>query len=104
MEKLLIIIHFLGPAESGKSTFLKHLIKVRAAVFTTNFIRILLFVPQDMLHLHNKFLEEVRSYFPHLEVIGGLPKSNDIYDDLLPKLLIMDDLMSELFREAEIFP
>jgi hypothetical protein len=65
-------------------------------------MRILFCVPQDMLHLHNKFLEEIRSYFPHLEIIGGLPKSNDIYDDLLPKLLIMDDLMSEMFREAEM--
>ena len=52
-----------------------------------------------MLHLHNKFLEDLRSYFPHLEVIGGLPKSNEINDDLLPKLVIMDDLMSEMFRD-----
>ena len=55
-----------------------------------------------MLHLHNKFLEEVRSYFPHLEIVGGLPKSNVINDDLLPKLLIMDDLMSEIFRDPQM--
>jgi len=56
-------------------------------------------LPQDMLHLHHKYIDELKSYFPQLEIIGGLPKASNMFGDKLPKLIIMDDLMTDLFKD-----
>jgi hypothetical protein len=52
-----------------------------------------------MVHLHQQFFDELRKDFPHLELIAGLPKMNDLFEDKLPKLILMDDLMTEIFKE-----
>ena len=55
-----------------------------------------------MVDLHQKFTEELKTYFPHLELILGLPKMSQLFDDKLPKLVIMDDLMRQIFNNSQM--
>lgn len=39
---------------------------------------------------------------PQLEMVHGLPQQKDLVSDRLPKLIIMDDLMAEIFRDPRM--
>lgn len=41
--------------------------------------------------------ESIKKYFQEAELIFGLPKPSDLIGDSLPKLVIMDDLMQQIF-------
>ena len=90
-------IIFSGPAQAGKSTILKQIVKHRTALFTCNFIRILYCVPEQHAQLHQDYFNELRQFYPNIEFVKGLPKIYDLQQDKLPKLIIMDDLMREIF-------
>jgi hypothetical protein len=46
-------------------------------------------VPEDAAHLHEKYFEKLQKEYKFIEIIKGLPQTNDISDDTLPKLIIM---------------
>ena len=72
-----------------QSTFVLNLLKHRSELFSTNFMRILYCVPEDAAHLHEKYIEKLQKEYKFIEIIKGLPQTNDISDDTLPKLIIM---------------
>lgn len=49
------------------------------------------------MHLHQQFYKQLKTIFPQIELITGLPKMNEIDQDKLPKLILLDDLMGEIF-------
>lgn len=55
-----------------------------------------------MIHQHRVYCDVLKGFFPNLEVIGGLPKSHNIFGDGFQKLVILDDLMTEIFRSSEM--
>lgn len=55
-----------------------------------------------MVENHEKFIDELKTYYPHLEVILGLPKMSQIFDDNLQKLVIMDDLARQIFHSSQM--
>jgi hypothetical protein len=46
-------------------------------------------VPEDAAHLHEKYIKKLQKEYKFIEIIKGLPQTNDISDDTLPKLIIM---------------
>lgn len=88
---------FLGPSGSGKSWWIVNLIKHRESLFDTKFNRILYCAPAKKSQIHFQIYESIKKYFPETELIFGLPKPSDLIGDLLPKLVIMDDLMQQIF-------
>lgn len=92
-----------GPPQSGKSTFIKNLVKYRKSIFTTEFSRVLYCIPVEMIHAHRVFCDVLKTFFPNLEVVGGLPKAHNVFNDGdFQKLVIIDDLMIEIFRSSEM--
>ncbi len=110
VEKLSVSKHFgkimtpsrmliCGPTMAGKSTFALELIKNRHVVYDKDFERIIYALPEDSIHLHQTFLERLRTLYPNIEIVEGLPNINDLHlkDDKISKLLIIDDMMQSTF-------
>ncbi len=55
-----------------------------------------------MMHIHKRYIDELTTYFPQIELISGLPKTSQLFDNSLPKLLVMDDLMREINADKNI--
>ena len=88
-----------GPTMAGKSTFALELIKNRAQVYDKTFERIIYALPEDSIHLHQTFLETLRTVYPQIEIVEGLPNIQELHlkDDNVPKLLVIDDMMQNTF-------
>lgn len=76
---------------SGKTHFMVRLVQHRLALFDTEFARIMYSIPSQHSESHLAIYEELKKYFPHVELIMDLPQPSDILDNTLPKLLLIDD-------------
>ncbi len=94
-----------GPTMSGKSSFALKLIQHRAKIYTEDFERIMYALPEDSLHLHQKFIDKLREAAPNVEIVTGLP---DIHEHHLAvektshKLLVIDDMMMRVFQSQNL--
>lgn len=100
----------LGPSHSGKSTFIKELLRHRKRLLSTDFFRIIYYGPASSLASDYEYHEELRKICPTIEIKTDLPEKGankgDIYSNKYPKLLILDDLSKEMMMEKsfdEIF-
>ncbi len=94
-----------GPTMSGKSTFALQLIKNRNIVYTHIFERIVYALPESSLHLHQKFISELRETCEKIEIIEGLPDIDELHlaaDKSTHKLVVLDDLMLKAFATTSI--
>ncbi len=94
-----------GPSMSGKSQFAQKLVLFRDRIYTHTFERVLYCLPENSIHLHQKFLEELKEACAYVEIVEGLPDINALHlnaDHLSHKLLILDDLMTRAFASKEI--
>jgi hypothetical protein len=86
-----------GPSQSGKSEWILKLIKNRNKMFPIQFYEILYCVPEHLGMTPNPIFEKIKESFPTAQLVSGLPdvtKLNLNFDET-PKLLIIDDLMTE---------
>lgn len=88
-----------GPSMSGKSTYIRELIKNREALFTTRFYRIILYVPESSINSHEVYFKSLKQACPNVEIMSGLPKPQEIFAETLPKLIIVDDQMQAMFHD-----
>ena len=94
-----------GPTMSGKSRFALNLIKFRSQVYNATFDRILYCLPASMIHLHYRFIEELRKVCSEIEIIEGLPDFDALHlsaDKNSHKLIVFDDLMQDVFASKKI--
>lgn len=76
-----------GPSNSGKSYFVKKFLKNIDKMVNTSFNRIIFYYSE----WQNTYLEMGKN----IEFHEGLPQVSDFSGDVNPKLIILDDLMSE---------
>lgn len=74
-----------GPTSCGKSSFVKKFLNHIMVMADTHFSEIIYCLPED---------QPIDSYFLKFRVIRGVPESS-IFNDLKPRLIIIDDLMRE---------
>ncbi len=94
-----------GPTLSGKSTFVLNLVKYRKDVYSNSFSRIIYALPENMFHLHQKFIDDLREACSFIEIVEGLPdllQLNLSLDKNSHKLIIFDDMMSQVFESKQI--
>ncbi len=93
-----------GPTLSGKSTFALKLIENRENIYTEEFCRILYALPEGSLHLHQDFLELLRSACPFVEIVEGVPSIEEynLACDKTHKLVVLDDLMVKVFTSQSV--
>ena len=86
-----------GPSMSGKSEFILKLIQHRELLFDVQFDQIFYCEPETLVLRHNLIFEKIKEVFPRAQLIIGLPDVTRLGLNLdnRPKLLIIDDLMSE---------
>ena len=93
-----------GPSQSGKSEWIVRLINNRDLLFGINFIEVYYCVPDNLSFKPNPIFERIKATFPRAQLHYGLPditKLNLNFDNT-PKLLIIDDLMSEFLASFEM--
>jgi len=76
---------------SGKTRFMVRLVECRKSLFTTEFARIIYSIPSQHATSHQAVYEELKQYFPAVELMLDLPRPADLLDNELPKLLLVDD-------------
>ena len=93
-----------GPSQVGKSEFIVKLVEHRSLLFTQDFVRILYCQPEILCTRQNSVFDRIQSSFPTAELISGLPDIAKLNLDLdkWPKLLIIDDLMSEFLSSKHM--
>lgn len=86
-----------GPSQSGKSHWILKLIKNRDKMFPIQFYEILYCVPEHLGMTPNPIFEKIKESFPTAQLVSGLPDVTrlNLNFDETPKLLIIDDLMTE---------
>ena len=93
-----------GPSQSGKSQWIVKLVKYRSTLFSGPFHEILYCVPENLSLNPNPIFEQIKSFYPMAKLIYGLPditKLNLNFDNA-PKLLIIDDLMTEFLASFQM--
>lgn len=97
-------ISVIGPSQSGKSEWIVKLIKNRADLFTAQFQQIVYCIPENLQHSPNPIFEKIKLLFPSVQLVLGLPDTLklNLTFDTMPKLLIIDDLMSEFLASYEM--
>ncbi len=93
-----------GPTLCGKSTFALNVIKYREQVYDKPFERIIYALPEDSVHLHQDFLNNLRNIYEKIEIVEGFPNISDLHikEDKSAKLLIIDDMMQSAFGSQAI--
>lgn len=93
-----------GPSQCGKSTFIVNLIKHRKFLFTQDFTRCYYCQPTNLCLRSNPIFEQIVKNFPTAELVCGLPNLGklDLDVDESSKILIIDDLMSDVLESPEI--
>ena len=93
-----------GCTGSGKSFFARSLIEHRKDIFTSDFDKIIYVIPKHASVNRSEFLDSLKTIYPSIIIIEGFKEamatSNFAFDNL-PKLLILDDLISELMKAPE---
>ena len=93
-----------GPSQSGKSQWILKLIKNRKSLFSIDFVDLIYCIPQNLSLNPNPIFEEIKKQFPSAQLHFGLPditKLNLNFDNT-PKLLIIDDLMTEFLASYDM--
>ena len=93
-----------GPSQSGKSQWILKLIKNRKCLFSIDFVDLIYCIPQNLSLNPNPIFEEIKKQFPSAQLHFGLPditKLNLNFDNT-PKLLIIDDLMTEFLASYDM--
>jgi hypothetical protein len=88
----------------GKSEFVLLVVKHRDKIYDTKFERVIYCLADDDAHQHAQFIERLKEVCEEVQICQGLPQIEDLQlkvDDR-PKLLILDDLMSEAFSSKSI--
>jgi hypothetical protein len=78
------------------------MIEHRKTLFTTHFSRIMYCIPAHNADLHQEFFNKLKAMCPEMELVLGLPTPNQVKSDTLPKLLLIDDLVKQLFADPFI--
>ncbi len=94
-----------GPSMIGKSQFALKLVKFRNSIYNEKFDRILYAFPEATLHLHQPFIDELKKACNFIEILEGLPDIDALSlstERTTHKLLIMDDLMTQVFSSQGI--
>ncbi len=93
-----------GPSMCGKSTFVHNVIEYRDKIYDKAFERIIYALPEGSTHLHQAFLENLRTVYADIHIIEGLPNIAElnIREDKTPKLLIIEDMMQAAFGSQMI--
>ncbi len=94
-----------GPSMIGKSRFASKLIEYRSSVYNESFDRILYALPESSIHLHQEFIQKLRTICHFIEIVEGVPDVESLNlsaDRNSHKLLIIDDLMQEVFTSKKI--
>ncbi len=88
-----------GPTLCGKSTFALQVIKNREKIYDKPFERIIYALPEDSVHLHQNFLQDLKNVYENIEIVEGFPNISDLHikEDKSSKLLIIDDMMQSAF-------
>ncbi len=77
-----------------------NLVKYRKDIFTTDFHRIIYCQPESLLSKNQTYFHRLRTEFPTIELCEGLPdiKKLNLDFNVLPTLILIDDLMSPLLQ------
>lgn len=78
------------------------LLKYREVLFNTRFESIYYCIFNENLRSSQPFIQELKAICPNLEVIAGLPSAKVLLRHPLPKLFFLDDMHSELRKNAYI--
>lgn len=78
---------------SGKSHFIEMLLKHRDVMFTTKFVEIFYCLPPEAQHSHDQYLNKIQEIVPDINIVYGLPKHDAVFNHILPKLFIFDDMV-----------
>jgi hypothetical protein len=76
---------------AGKSKLVLDLLKFQKQLFTTEFSKILYFIPDKHLLSQQPFLDSLKKACPIIDIRGTQPTFADYRDSSLPKILIFDD-------------
>jgi len=93
-----------GPSQSGKSQWILKLIQNRTNLFTTHFVDLIYCIPDNLSFSHNPIFSEIQKSFPTAQIHIGLPdvtKLNLTFDNS-PKIVIIDDLMTEFLNNYDM--
>ena len=93
-----------GPSQSGKSQWIVKLIQNRQKLFTVSFLELYYCVPENVSFNPNPIFEEIKKAYPNAKLIFGLPDVTklNLNFDSTPKLLIIDDLMTEFLNSFQM--
>ena len=93
-----------GPSQSGKSEWIVKLIQNRDELFTQSFTDLIYCVPENLSLTPNPIFEKIKLAFPAAKLMSGLPDTLklNLTFDTSPKLLIIDDLMSEFLMSYDM--
>lgn len=91
-----------GPSMSGKSEFIVQLIQNKDKMFDVDFEQIFYCAPESLILRHNPIFEKIKVTFPLVQLVCGLPDiaKLNLNIDTRPKLIIIDDLMTEFLNSA----
>ena len=93
-----------GPSQSGKSQWILKLVKNSLKLFSGRFYKVIYCIPENLSLTPNNIFEEIKHSYPFAELHAGLPdvtKLNLNFDNT-PKLLIIDDLMTEFLNNYQM--
>jgi len=93
-----------GPSQSGKSQWILKLLRNRQLLFNTNFYELYYCIPENLSLSPNPIFEEIKQTYPNARLHFGLPDTTklNLNFDNTPKLLIIDDLMTEFLSSFQI--
>ncbi len=93
-----------GPTLCGKSTFACAIIQHREKIYDKPFERIIYALPEDSVHLHQEFLENLKKVYENIEIVEGFPNVAELHikEDKTAKLLVIDDMMQRVFSSQTI--
>lgn len=94
-----------GPSMSGKSTYMKNLIKYKNQIFDQKFSRIIYSCPDSLVESNKNYCDELKSIFPNVEFINGIPTvdSLQLRTDKEHKLILIDDQFDQACNSKTIY-
>ena len=92
----------VGPSGTGKSNLILQIMKENKNFFNEKYDFICYFYPnKGMSPIRRKYLKELISYVPALEVYEGIPSSSDVLPHHGSKLFIYDDLYYQAVNDYD---
>jgi len=93
-----------GPSQSGKSQWILRLIQNRQNLFSSTFQELIYCIPENLSLNPNPIFVEIKKSMPDAQIHVGLPDVTklNLNFDQTPKLLIIDDLMTEFLNSYQM--